>query len=171
MDLRRSTAPKLWQENGRGVPQSDDMSEYDRYVLQGNSIQLPCPFRGHFRDVLYHFRSEVFEHMRLRLVLAHVSGKLKFEWRPCRLIKLNECLTCLIAAMLLFKIQPRFQPENDRAMKQVAHHTAHELWIMDDDQYTSFQVSGKVPKPPTDGELAMDLWWHCAHTWRIFRWI
>ena len=22
--------------------------------------KLPCPFRGHFRDVLYHFRSEVF---------------------------------------------------------------------------------------------------------------
>ena len=31
------------------------------------------------------------------------------------------------------------------------------LSMMDDNQYTSFQVSGKVPKPPTAGELAMDL--------------
>ena len=40
--------------------------------------KLPCPFFGHFRDVLYqyHFRSEVFEHMRLRLILAHASSKL-----------------------------------------------------------------------------------------------
>jgi hypothetical protein len=39
--------------------------------------------------------------------------------------------------------------------------------MMDDSQYTSFQVSGKVPKPPTAGELAMDLWWHCAHGKRL----
>ncbi len=33
--------------------------------------------------------------MRLRLVLAHVSGKLEFELRPRRLIKLNEFLDLL----------------------------------------------------------------------------
>jgi hypothetical protein len=126
--------------------------------------KLPCPFRGHFRDVLYHFRSEVFEHMRLRLVLAHVSGKLEFELRPRRLIKLNEFLDLLDRCNVAFQdstpISSSFSKLNLKiigAMKRVAHHTARELWMMDDNQYTSFQVSGKVPKPPTAGELAMDL--------------
>ena len=70
--------------------QLDAMSEYDQYFYKEIRHKVPCPFRGHFRDVLYHFRSEVFEHMRLRLVLAHVSGKLEFELRPRRLIKLKE---------------------------------------------------------------------------------
>ena len=65
--------------------------------------KLPCPFRGHFRDVLYRFRSEVFEHMRLRLVLAHVSGKLEFELRPRRLIKLNEFLDLLDRCNVAFQ--------------------------------------------------------------------
>ena len=54
--------------------------------------KLSFPFRGHFRDVLYHFRSKVFENMRLRLICAQLaaqrSGKLKFELRLRRLIKL-----------------------------------------------------------------------------------
>jgi hypothetical protein len=126
--------------------------------------KLSCPFRGHFRDVLYHFRSEGFEHMRLRLILAHVSGKLEFELRPRHLIKLNESLDLLDRCNVAFQdsnpISSSFSKLNLKiieSMKRVAHHTARELWIMDDSQYTSFQVSGKVPKPPTAGELAMDL--------------
>ena len=38
-----------------------------------------CPFRGHFRDFLNHFRSEVFENMRLRLILAHAAGNPELE--------------------------------------------------------------------------------------------
>jgi hypothetical protein len=102
--------------------------------------------------------------MRLRLVLAHVSGKLEFELRPRRLIKLNEFLDLLDRCNVAFQdstpISSSFSKLNLKiigAMKRVAHHTARELWMMDDSQYTSFQVSGKVPKPPTAGELAMDL--------------
>ena len=125
---------------------------------------LPCPFRGHFRDFLYHFRSEVFENMRLRLILAHASGNPEFELRPCRLIKLNEFLDLLDRCNVAFHDSTPISSSYSRlnlkiigAMKQIAHHTARELWMMDDSQYTSFQVSGKVPKLRTAGELAMDL--------------
>ena len=117
--------------------------------------KLPCPFRGHFRDVLYHFRSEVFEHMRLRLVLAHVSGKLEFELRPHRLIKLNEFLDLLDRCNVAFQdstpISSSFSKLNLKiigAMKRVAHHTARELWMMDDSQYTSFHYKKSLQKVP-----------------------
>ena len=128
---------------------------------------LPCPFRGHFCDFLYHFRSEVFENMRLRLILAHASGNPEFELRPRRLIKLNEFLDLLDRCNEAFQDSTPISSSFSKlkllnlkiigAMKRVAHHTARELWMMDDNQYTSFQVSGKVPKPPTAGELAMDV--------------
>ena len=74
--------------------------------------KLPCPFRGHFRDVLYHFRSKVFENMRLRLICAQLaaqgSGKPEFELRPRHLIKLNEFLD------LLDRCNVRFQASSAR---------------------------------------------------------
>ena len=101
--------------------------------------------------------------MRLRLILAHASGNPEFELRPRRLIKLNEFLDLLDRCNVAFHdstpILSSYSKLNLKiigAMKRIAHHTARELWMMDDSQYTSFQVSGKVPKPPTAGELAMD---------------
>jgi hypothetical protein len=43
----------------------------------------------------------------------------------------------------------------DSTPKRVAHHSARERGMMDDSQYTSFQVSGELQKLPTTGELAM----------------
>ncbi len=45
---------------------------------------LYCPFHGHFRGILYHVRSEVFENMRLRLICAQGSGNPEFELCPRR---------------------------------------------------------------------------------------
>ena len=125
--------------------------------------KLPCPFRGHFRDFLYNFRSEVFENMRLRLICAQGSGNPEFELRPRRLIKLNEFLDLLDRSNKAFQksnpISSSFSKLNLKvigAMKRIAHRTARERWMMNDSQYTYFQVSCKVPKPPTTGDLAMD---------------
>ena len=133
--------------------------------------KLPCPFRGHFRDVLYHFRSKVFENMRLRLICAQLAGQVaaqrpgkpKFELRPRRLIKLNEFIDLLDHCNVRFQasspISSSFSKLNLKiigAMKRVALHTARERWLMDDSQYTSFQVSGKLPKLPTTEEFAME---------------
>ena len=133
--------------------------------------KLPCPFRGHFRDVLYHFRSKVFENMRLRLICAQLAGQVaaqgpgkpKFELRPRRLIKLNEFIDLLDHCNVRFQasspISSSFSKLNLKiigAMKRVALHTARERWLMDDCQYTSFQVSGKLPKLPTTEEFAME---------------
>ena len=59
--------------------QLDAMSEYDQYVLQGNSTQTSLSIPWPFSRRLVPLQVGGFEHMRLRLVLAHVSGKLEFE--------------------------------------------------------------------------------------------
>ena len=136
--------------------QLDAMSEYDQYVLQGNSTKTSLSIPWTFSRRLVP--------LQVGGLYAFVSGKLEFELRPRRLIKLKEFLDLLDRCNVAFQdstpISSSFSKLNLKiigAMKRVAHHTARELWMMDDNQYTSFQVSGKVPKPPTAGELAMDL--------------
>jgi hypothetical protein len=95
----------------------------------------------------------------LRLILAHISGKLKFELRPRRPIKLNEFLDLLDRSIVAFQDS---NPISSRSRERIheANRSSHCTRTMDDGRqsmHISTQVSGKVPNPPTAGELAMDL--------------